>query len=66
MEALIALAGLRLERHAFNLNQPKTVYPELVEGLLFPSCLARNCLKKKQSFDKLRIVGVRGEVIHIS
>ena len=56
---------LGLERRPDSLI-PKPVHAELVEALSFASCLTRNPLKEKQSFDKLRTGGVGGEVIHIS
>ena len=40
-----------------NRFDPNPVHAELVEELSFSSRLTPNCLKKKQSFDKLRMDG---------
>ncbi len=48
---------MRQTRAVCSKFEPKPVRPELVEGSSFSWCVARNFLKKKRSFDKLRMDG---------
>jgi hypothetical protein len=52
------LCFLRSPSATFRIPDPKSVYAELVEALFFSSRSTLGRMKKKQSFDKLRISGV--------